>query len=108
MTTPPAVRRIPRPVCCLALLAGFLGPRIAFALLWIFDTSRIDAAFSSWVWPLLGLLFFPWTILLYTLAWGPVNGVHGAGWIAVVIGVFLDIATYSARAAQSRYQARGV
>jgi hypothetical protein len=95
-------------VCCLALVAGFIGPRIAFALLWIFDTSRIDAAFSSWVWPLLGLLFFPWTILLYTLAWGPVNGVHGAGWIAVVIGVFLDLATYSARAAQSRYQTRSV
>jgi hypothetical protein len=95
-------------VCCLALIAGFLGPRIAFALLWIFDTNRIDAAFSSWVWPLLGLLFLPWTILLYTLAWGAVNGVHGAGWIAVAIGVVLDLATYSARTAQSRYQARGV
>jgi hypothetical protein len=95
-------------VCCLALFAGFLGPRLAFALLWIFDTTRIDAAFSSWVWPLLGLLFAPWTILLYTLAWGPVNGVHGAGWIAVVLGVFLDLATYSARAGQSRYQARSV
>jgi hypothetical protein len=46
-------------VCCLALAAAFLGPRFAFGLLWIFDTSRIDAAFSSWVWPLLGLLFFP-------------------------------------------------
>jgi hypothetical protein len=54
------------------------------------------------------ILFFPWTILLYTLVWGPVNGVHGAGWIAVVVRDFLDVATYSARAAQSRYQARGV
>ena len=95
-------------MCCLALSAAFLGPRFAFALLWIFDTSRIDAAFSSWVWPLLGLLFFPWTILLYTLAWGPVNGVHGAGWIAVAVGVFLDVATYSARSARSRYEAHGV
>ena len=64
------------------------------------STSRFTSGCSSG--------FQSWTILLYTLAWGPVNGVHGAGWLAVVIGVFLDFATYSARAAQSRYQARGV
>jgi hypothetical protein len=92
-------------MCCLALGAVFLGPRFAFLLVWIFDTSRVDAAFSSWVWPLLGVIFAPWTFLMYILAWGPVNGVHGAGWIAVVFGVILDVMTYSARAAQSRYQA---
>jgi hypothetical protein len=92
-------------MCCLALAAGFIGPRFAFFLLWIFDSGRVNAVYSSWVWPLLGLIFAPWTFLFYTLAWGPVNGVSGAGWIAVALGVFLDVVTYSARAAQSRYEA---
>jgi hypothetical protein len=92
-------------MCCLVLLMGFAGPRIAYVFLWIFDTTRINAAFSSWIWPLLGIIFAPWTILLYTLAWGPLNGVSGVGWFVVAVGVFLDIATYSSRAAKARYEA---
>ena len=47
---------------------------------WIFGT-KVDAAFSSWIWPLLGLLFLPWTTIAYVLAWGPVYGVSGFwGW----------------------------
>ena len=83
---------------------AFIGPRFAFLLVWIFG-DRVDAAFSSWIWPLLGLLFFPWTILFYIIAWGPVHGVSGAGWILVAFGAFLDLLTYSSRAAQSRYEA---
>ena len=92
-------------MCCLTLSMAFIGPRFAFVLLWIFDTSRINAAFSTVFWPIIGVLFFPWTILMYTLAWGPLNGVSGIGWVVVAIGVVLDICTYSSRAAANRYQA---
>ena len=70
---------------------------------WVFG-SKVDAAFDSWIWPLLGLIFLPWTTLAYVLAWGPVNAVSGAGWLVVALGVAADIATYSARAAKSKYQ----
>jgi hypothetical protein len=90
-------------MCCLALTAGVLGPRIALLAWWIFG-DKVDAAFSSWIWPLLGLLLLPWTTLMYVIAWGPLNGVSGAGWILVALGVGLDVATYSARAAKSKYQ----
>ena len=83
---------------------AFIGPRFAFLLVWIFG-NRVDAAFSTWVWPLLGLIFFPWTILFYVLAWGPLDGVSGWGWLLVAFGAFLDLLTYSSRAAQSRYEA---
>ena len=92
-------------MCCLALTAGFIGPRVALLLWWIFDSNRFDAAFSTWFWPFLGLLFLPWTTLAYVLMWSPVTGVSGAEWIIVAIGFVADIATYSSRAAQSRYQA---
>ena len=95
-------------MCCLALSTAFIGPRFALLLVWIFDSNRVDAAFSTWVWPLLGLLFFPWTTLCYLIVWGPVNGVSGGGWVLVAFGVFLDLLTYSSRAAQSRYEASRV
>jgi hypothetical protein len=92
-------------MCCLALTAGFIGPRVALLLWWIFDSNRFDAAFDSWLWPFLGLLFLPWTTLAYVLMWSPVGGVSGGEWIVVAIGFLADVVTYSSRAAQSRYQA---
>ena len=90
-------------MCCLALTAGFLGPRIALVAWWIFG-DKIDAAFDSWVWPLLGLIFLPWTTLAYVLVWSPIVGVDGGEWIVVALGFLADVLTYSSRAAQSRYQ----
>lgn len=90
-------------MCCLALTAGFLGPRVALFIWWLFG-NKVDAAFDTWIWPLLGLIFLPWTTLAYVLAWGPINAVSGAGWLVVALGFAADIATYSARAAKSRYQ----
>jgi hypothetical protein len=91
-------------MCCLALIAGFLGPRLALFVWWAFG-DKVDDAFSSWIWPLLGLIFLPWTTLAYVLAWGPLDGVSGVGWLVVALGLAADIATYSSRAAKSRYRA---
>jgi hypothetical protein len=90
-------------VCCLALTAGFIGPRVALLIWWIFG-DKVDAAFDSWFWPLLGLIFLPWTTLFYVIAWSPIVGVDGWEWLFVALGVVLDIMTYSSRAAQSRYR----
>ena len=59
-------------MCCLALTAGFLGPRIALFVWWIFG-NKVDVAFDTWIWPLLGLIFLPWTTLAYVVAWGPLE-----------------------------------
>ena len=89
---------------CLALTAGFLGPRIALFVWWLFG-DKPDAAIDSWVWGLLGFLFLPWTTLMYIIAWSPVVGVDGFwDYLIVGIGVALDIATYAAKPAQ---RARG-
>ena len=88
-------------MCCLLLIAGGLGPRIALAAWWIFG-DKVDVAFDTWVWPLLGLLLLPWTTLFYVMIWS-VGGVSGAEWIFVGLGVVLDVATYGARSAKARY-----
>lgn len=90
-------------MCCLALTAGFLGPRIALFVWWIFG-DKPDQAIESWVWGLLGFLFLPWTTLFFIVAWSPIVGVSGFwDWLLVAIGVVLDIATYASKPAQRAY-----
>ena len=96
--------RLSPAMCCLILAAGLLGPRVALLFWWIFG-DRVDVAFDSWVWPFLGLIFLPWTTLAYVLVWSPVVGVDGGEWIVVALGFVVDVATYSSRAAQTRYRA---
>jgi hypothetical protein len=89
-------------MCCIVLIASGLGPRIALAIWWIFG-EKVDVAFGSFIWPLLGLVFLPWTTIFYLIAWSAIGGVSGAEWLFVALGVALDVGTYSARAAKSRY-----
>jgi len=90
-------------MCCLVLVAGIIGPRVALAVWWIFG-DKVDVAFDSWVWPLLGLLFLPWTTLAYVIVWSPIGGVEGGEWIIVALGFLADVLTYTSRAAAKRYQ----
>ncbi len=90
---------------CLVFILALFAPRVAFALMWIFG-DRVDLAFSSWIWPLLLLIFLPWTGIMYALMWSPVVGVDGAEWIVIGLAVFVDLASWSARAAKSRYDTR--
>ena len=90
-------------MCCLFLLATGLGPRIALLAWWIFG-DKVELAFDTWVWPLLGLIFLPWTTLGYLLVWSPIVGVDGGEWIVVGLGFLGDVLTYTSRAASSRYQ----
>ena len=49
--------------------------------------DRVDVAFDSWLWPLLGLLARRGTTLMYLLTWSAVGGVSGGDWILVGLGV---------------------
>ena len=89
-------------MCCFALSVGVLGPRFGLLLVWIFG-DRVQLAFDGWIWPLLGLFFLPWTTLFYVLSWSR-TGTSGWDYVLIGLGVVLDLATYSARSAQSRYQ----
>jgi hypothetical protein len=89
-------------MCCFLILLSGFGPRIALLAWWIFG-DKVDLVFDSWIWPLLGLLLLPWTTLMYVIAWSAIGGVDGAGWLLVAVGVALDVASYGARSAQSRY-----
>jgi hypothetical protein len=57
---------------------------------WIFS-NLVDRAFTGFLIPLFGLILFPYATLFYVLAYNPVTGVVGWGWVFVVLGFLLDI-----------------
>ena len=61
--------------CLLAIAAAF-APRIVLIIMWIVG-PRINAAFESFIVPLLGLIFLPYRTIMYVLVWNPATGVFG-------------------------------
>jgi hypothetical protein len=75
--------------CLLAVAAAF-APRIVLLIMWIVG-PRVNAAFNNWLLPLLGLLFAPYTTIMYVLSWNPVTGISGWDWLWIGLGVWLDV-----------------
>jgi len=77
-------------------------PTGALLVLWIF-TPLIDRAFNTFVGPLLGLAFLPFTTIMYALVWPAAFW----GWFWVGIGLLLDITTYAGGAWRYRREIQG-
>jgi hypothetical protein len=83
-------------MCCflLALFGG--GPRLGILVMWLFPQGRLlmNLAYNTFIWPLLGFIFLPWTTLIYAIVYG-INGITGFDWVWLGIAVLLDIATWT-------------
>ena len=85
-------------MCCLFTILVFLGPRIAGIIWWLAQPFRWVgegplAAFDSWIWPVLGLIFLPWTTLMYVIVY--VGGISWWEWIFLILAVVIDIGAYT-------------
>jgi hypothetical protein len=80
-------------MCLFAVLAAFF-PRVAFLIYWIARPNVVDAVFGTFIWPFLGLLFLPFTTLIYTVLWSR-TGLTGSDWLWVGIALLLDIGHYA-------------
>jgi hypothetical protein len=79
---------------CLFLILLAFSPRLAAVFWWIFQPTRWDTAFGSWLWPLLGIVFLPWsTIMWVTVA--PFGNVAGTDWLWLGLGFMADLVSYS-------------
>jgi hypothetical protein len=90
-------------MCLLNLLAA-VAPRLALAYVWIF-TDYVDRAFNTWFWPTLGLVFAPWTTLMYVAVWTS-DGLTVGKWILVGAAACIDVISWSASSSQRRYRYR--
>jgi hypothetical protein len=71
----------------------FLGPRAGILLWWLMQPLRWEVAFNSFIWPMLGFLFLPWTTLMYVLVLP--GGVTGFDWVWIGLSVLSDISMYA-------------
>jgi hypothetical protein len=87
-------------MCCFLVALFAFGPRLAILVWWIYRPNYVLAAFNGWIVPILGLIFLPWTFLMY-LAVYP-GGIVLFDWVLLALGLFADIASYGSSAARRR------
>jgi hypothetical protein len=85
--------------CLFAIFAGVF-PRLALFIIWIARPRLVDAAFDTWIFPLIGIIFLPFGTLMYVLLYTPGVGLTGWEWFWVVIAGMLDVLHIIASARQ--------
>jgi hypothetical protein len=84
-------------VPCIVALLALLTPRLLIALLWFF-TTWFRGMFDTLLWPILGVVFLPTTLLWYSA----VQRWFGGEWtlwpiVGLVIALMIDISPASSR-----------
>jgi len=74
--------------CLLALVAVFT-PRLGVFLVWLARPTIFEAAFSP-LFAIIGIIFVPFTTLIYALLWTP-NGFDGLDWLWLALALAIDL-----------------
>jgi hypothetical protein len=64
--------------CLLALFAGHFQ-RLGLFIIWVARPALVDAAFNTFILPLLGIIFLPFATLIYVVLYIPGAGL--TGWV---------------------------
>ncbi len=92
---------------CLFGLLGAFFPRLGTILIWLARPRLVNAAFGGgWLIPVLGIIFLPFTTLMYVFMWGPA-GLIGWDWFWLVMAVLIDISHWSSIVFQNRQRIPG-
>jgi hypothetical protein len=73
---------------CLLALVALVTPRLAVALLWFFS-HWFEGMFTSLLWPILGFIFLPTTLLWYSAVQ---HWFHGQWTFWPIVGIVLALA----------------
>jgi len=93
-------------MCCFFTTLLLFGPRLAVLIWWLFRPAYYMFVFQTWIWPLLGLIFLPWTTLMYLIVYGA-NGITGFDWIWLGLAFLADLASYGGGAYGNRSRIPG-
>ena len=84
-------------MCCVFTILISVGPTLRRRdVVAVAARTLVGAlgAFQTWIWPLLGLIFLPWTTLMYVIvAPGGINGLWE--WLFIGLAVIADIGSYT-------------
>jgi hypothetical protein len=89
-------------MCCLIFVLALLGPRAGIIVWWLLDMQRWSLTFDTFIWPLLGAIFLPWTTLAYV--WVFPFGITGFDWFWLALGLVLDILFYAGGGFRRRWR----
>jgi hypothetical protein len=92
-------------MCCFFATLLLFGPRLAVLIWWFVRPAYYMHVFQNWFWPILGVIFLPWTTLMYLLVYGA-NGIIGFDWVWLGLAFFADIASYGGGAYSGRGRMR--
>ena len=87
---------------CLGVLFALLMPRFLIIVLWLF-TAWFKGIFATALWPVLGFIFLPMTLLWYTAVQNWWDG-HW-GWlqiVGIVLALMIDVSPSRARRPRRR------
>jgi hypothetical protein len=95
-------------VCCLAVFIAFF-PRLGTLLIWLARPAMFMAAFGgNYIWPILGIIFLPFTTLMYVILWSPGIGLTTWDWLWLVLAVVLDVMHWGQTAYSNRERIPGM
>lgn len=90
-------------MACFILLLALITPRLGIVLLWLFS-GWFNGVFTSLLWPVLGFIFLPTTLLWYTA----VQHWYGGSWSSfapiagLIIALMIDLGPARARYRRQR------
>ncbi len=94
---------------CLLAFSIAIAPRLVLILAWIFSDRWAVVWQGEWIWPLLGIIFLPYTTVMYMLAWTPAvaggSNIEGWDWMWIILGLILDLMKW-AQILQNRKEAQ--
>lgn len=96
--------------CLFAVFAG-LFPRLGILFIWLARPGLFSDAFDGFfLWPILGLIFLPFTTLMYVLLWSPIVGFGGLDWLWLILALLIDLGGWGSTgyANRDRYTGRRV
>ena len=80
---------------CLLAFSIAVAPRLVLILAWIFSDRWQVVWQDEWVTPLLGIIFLPFTTIMYMLTWTFTGGIEGWDWMWILLGFVLDISKWA-------------
>ena len=94
---------------CLLAFSIAVAPRLVLILAWIFSDRWAVVWQENFLLPILGIIFLPYTTVMYMLAWSPAvaggGNIEGWDWMWIILGLILDIMKW-AQVVQNRREAQ--
>jgi hypothetical protein len=73
-----------------------IGPRFASVIWWLLQPARFSLAFPNVFLGVLGVIFVPWTTLMYVIVFP--GGLNLFDWIFLGLAFFADLSSYGGSA----------